>query len=71
MYAGVAYSDGLIELHTLHAEAGGLGQILQRAVGIANPEITAAWRLLHAGIVIAKGCCDGGEVSANGNLCDE
>jgi hypothetical protein len=27
--------------------------------------------LLHAGIVIAKGCRDGGEVSANGNLCDE
>jgi hypothetical protein len=27
--------------------------------------------LLHAGVVIAKGCRDGGEVPANRNLCDE
>ena len=71
MHTGVAHSDGLIELQALHTEASGLGQILQRAVGITNPEITAAWRLLHAGVVIAKGCRDGGEVPANGNLCDE
>ena len=71
MYTGVAHGDGLIELQALHAEAGCLGQILQRAVGIAYPEITAARRLLHAGIVIAEGRRDGREVSAYRNLRDE
>lgn len=71
MHAGVAHGNGLIELQAFHAEAGGLGQILQRAVWIAYPEITAARCLLHAGIVIAKSCRDGGEVSAYGNLRDE
>ncbi len=66
----IAHRDRSRALHAVVAEAGFRGEIAQRAVGIADPQIAAARDFLHRRAVIGKNRSDRAE-AFDRNLRDE
>ena len=58
-------------LHPCRAEARRAGEVLQRAIRIADPEIAAARRGAQAAELVAEGGGDGREVAWQRHLGDE
>src|SRR5581483_6833087 len=57
---GVADGDGIRALKAAaHAIACRLRQVLERAVGVADPQVAAARDALHIGALVAKDRADG------------
>ena len=67
----IAYGDRVGALKTGHAEATLGGQIAQRAIRVANPQVAAAAHGLQLRVVVAEYRPDRGEIGRNGDLGDE
>src|ERR1700677_2521463 len=71
MDAGLTDGDAVGRLRAILTVTGGAGQVPSRTVGIKDIEITAATAGGGAGLLIAEGGGDGGEIIRDRHLGDE